>query len=163
VTPGTPDLCDRFGDRLQVAEPRFHDYGGRAAFAGEIETLRVFEDNALVRQVLETPGRGRVLVVDGGGSLRSALVGGNLAALAAHNDWRGIVVHGAVRDAAELGAANTGIRALALSPRRSGKTGAGERGVAVSFAGVRFTPGHYLWADADGIVVAERDLTRLSP
>jgi len=155
----TPDLCDRFGDLLQVAEPRFRDYGGTVAFAGTIETLKLREDNALVRRLLETPGRGRVLVVDGEGSLRSALVGGQLAALAAQNDWRGIVVHGAVRDAAELAAAATGIKALALSPRKSGKAGAGAQGVPVSFAGVTFTPGHFLWADADGIVVAERDLT----
>jgi regulator of ribonuclease activity A len=159
MTPSTPDLCDRFGDLLQVAEPRFRDYGGAVAFAGEIETLRLLEDNALVRRVLESPGRGRVLVVDGGGSLRSALVGGNLAALAAGNDWRGIVVHGAVRDAAELAAAATGIKALALSPRKSGRTGTGEQGVTVTFAGVTFTPGNYLWADADGVVTAERDLT----
>lgn len=162
MTLSTPDLCDRFGDRVQVAEPRFRDYGGSVAFAGVIETLRVFEDNALVRQVLETEGRARVLVVDGGGSVRSALVGGNLAALAARNGWRGIVVHGAVRDSAELAAASTGLKALALSPRKSGKVGSGERGVAVSFAGVTFEPGHYLWADADGIVTAERDLTMSS-
>jgi regulator of ribonuclease activity A len=159
MTPSTPDLCDRFGDLLQVAEPRFRDYGGTVAFAGTIETLKLREDNALVRRVLETPGRGRVLVVDGEGSLRSALVGGQLAALAAENDWRGIVVHGAVRDAAELAAAATGIKALALSPRKSGKAGTGAQGVPVSFAGVTFTPGHFLWADADGMVVAERDLT----
>jgi regulator of ribonuclease activity A len=158
MTLSTPDLCDRFGDRLQVAEPRFRDYGGTAAFAGEIETLRVFEDNALVRQVLETAGRGRVLVVDGDGSVRCALVGGKLAALAAENGWRGILVHGAVRDSAELAAASTGIKALALSPRKSGKAGTGVRGVPVSFAGVTFTPGHFLWADADGVVVAERNL-----
>jgi regulator of ribonuclease activity A len=159
MTLSTPDLCDRFGDLLQVAEPCFRDYGGMVAFAGAIETLKLREDNALVRRVLETPGRGRVLVVDGEGSLRSALVGGQLAALAAENDWRGIVVHGAVRDAAELAAAATGIKALALSPRKSGKAGTGAQGVPVSFAGVTFTPGHFLWADADGIVVAERDLT----
>ena len=159
MTPSTPDLCDQFGDLLQVAEPRFRDYGGTAAFAGAIETLKVFEDNALVRRVLESPGRGRVLVVDGDGSLRCALVGGRLAALAADNDWRGVVVHGAVRDAAELAAAPTGIKALALSPRKSGKAGTGVQGAPVSFAGVTFMPGHFLWADADGIVVAERDLT----
>jgi regulator of ribonuclease activity A len=158
MTLSTPDLCDRFGDLLQVAEPCFRDFGGSVAFAGEIATLRVREDNALVRKTLETAGRGRVLIVDGAGSVRSALVGGNLAALAAGNGWRGIVVHGAVRDSAELGAAATGIKALALSPRKSGKSGAGERDVTVSFAGVTFTPGHYLWADADGIVVAERNL-----
>jgi regulator of ribonuclease activity A len=162
MTLSTPDLCDRFGDLLQVAEPRFRDYGGTVAFAGTIETLKLREDNALVRRVLETPGRGRVLVVDGEGSLRSALVGGQLAALAVENDWRGIVVHGAVRDAAELAAAATGIKALALSPRKSGKAGTGAQGVPVSFAGVTFTPGHFLWADVDGIVVAERDLTASS-
>jgi regulator of ribonuclease activity A len=159
MTRSTPDLCDRFGDRLKVAEPRFRDYGGTVAFAGEIETLRVFEDNALVRQVLETAGRGRVLVVDGDGSVRCALVGGKLATLAAENGWRGILVHGAVRDSAELVAASIGIKALALSPRKSGKSGYGQRGVPVSFAGVTFTPGHFLWADADGVVVAERDLS----
>ena len=159
MIPSTPDLCDQFGDLLQVAEPRFRDYGGTVAFAGTIETLKVSEDNALVRRVLETHGRGRVLVVDGGGSLRCALVGGRLAALAAENDWRGIVVHGAVRDAAELAAGPTGVKALALSPRKSGKAGTGAQGSPVSFAGVTFTPGHHLWADADGIVVAERDLT----
>ena len=159
MTPSTPDLCDRFGDLLQVAEPRFRDYGGTVAFAGTIETLKVLEDNALVRRVLETPGRGRVLVVDGDGSLRCALVGGRLAALAAENDWRGIVVHGAVRDAAELAAAATGVKALALSPRKSGKVGTGVQGAPVRFAGVTFMPGHFLWADADGLVVAERDLT----
>jgi regulator of ribonuclease activity A len=158
MTLSTPDLCDRFGDLLQVAEPCFRDFGGNVAFAGEIATLRVREDNALVRETLERAGRGRVLVVDGAGSVRSALVGGNLAALAAGNGWRGVVVHGAVRDSAELAAAGTGIKALALSPRKSGKSGAGERDVPVSFAGVTFTPGHYLWADADGIVVAERNL-----
>lgn len=162
MTPSTPDLCDRYGDLLQVAEPRFRDYGGAVAFAGQIETLRVVEDNALVRRVLESPGRGRVLVVDGDGSLRSALVGGKLAGLAAENDWRGIVVHGAVRDAAELAASATGIKALALSPRKSGKAGTGAQGIPVSFAGVTFTPGHFLWADADGIVVADRDLTASS-
>jgi regulator of ribonuclease activity A len=159
MTLSTPDLCDRFGDLLQVAEPCFRHYGGTVAFAGPIETLRVREDNSLVRQALETAGRGRVLVVDGGGSVRAALVGGNLAALAAGNGWRGIVVNGAVRDSAELSAAAVGIRALALSPRKSAKAGVGERGAPVSFAGVTFTPGHYLWADADGLVVAERDLT----
>ena len=156
--PGTPDLCDRFGDLLRVAEPVFRDFGGSRAFSGEVETLRVFEDNALVRATLETAGRGRVLVVDGGGSLRTALVGGNLAALAARNRWSGIVVAGAVRDVAELAAQPVGIKALAASPRRSAKAGAGGRGVAVTIAGVTVRPGEFLWADADGIVLADRDL-----
>ena len=152
MTP-TPDLCDRFGDRVAVAEPLFRDFGGHPSFAGEIETVRVLEDNALVRRILEGEGRGRVLVVDGGGSRRCALVGGRLAALAAANGWSGLVVNGCVRDVGEIGAAPVGVKALAASPRPSSKTGAGERGVPVSFAGVTFTPGHLIWGDQDGLVV----------
>lgn len=154
----TADLCDQFGAEVRVAEPVFHDWGGAASFAGPIETLRVFEDNALVRQALETAGQGRVLVVDGGGSLRSALVGGNLAALAHRNGWTGIIVHGCIRDAAELAATPVGVKALAAIPRKSAKAGSGERGVPVAFAGVTFAPGAWLYADRDGIVVADRDL-----
>ncbi len=152
----TADLSDELGDAARVAEPVFRDFGGVRAFSGEIETLRVFEDNALVRKALETPGRGRVLVVDGGGSVRTALVGGNLAALAAANGWSGVVVHGAVRDLAELGATAIGIKALAGCPRRSGKLGAGEQGIPVTLAGLELRPGNYLWADEDGVLVADR-------
>jgi regulator of ribonuclease activity A len=160
LTP-TPDLCDRYGDRVAVAEPLFRDFGGRPAFAGEIETLRVFEDNALVRRVLERDGRGRVLVVDGGGSRRCALVGGRLASLAAGNGWSGIVVNGCVRDLAEIRAAPVGVKALAACPRASSKTGKGEQGVPLTFAGVTFTPGQYVWGDEDGLVVGEgRDQAR---
>ena len=154
----TADLCDEFGAEVHVAEPLFRDWGGSVAFAGAIETLRVFEDNALVRQVLESPGRGRVLVIDGGGSLRSALVGGNLAALAVENGWVGMVVHGCIRDTEEIRTLPLGLKALHAAPRKSGKTGAGEQGVPVTFAGVTFAPGSYLYADRDGIVVARRDL-----
>ncbi|CAN5903448.1 ribonuclease E activity regulator RraA [soil metagenome] len=157
MTP-TPDLCDRFGDRVAVAEPLFRDFGGGASFAGEIETVRVLEDNALVRKILEGEGRGRVLVVDGGGSRRCALVGGRLAALAAANGWTGLVVNGCVRDVGEIGAAAVGVKALAASPRPPSKTGAGEQGVPVSFAGVTFTPGHLVWGDEDGLVVGEPGL-----
>lgn len=157
MTP-TSDLCDRFGDRVAVAEPLFLDFGGHEAFAGEIETVRVFEDNALVRRILETPGRGRVLVVDGGGSRRCALLGGRLAALASSNGWSGIVVNGCVRDVGEIGAAAVGIKALAACPRPPSKGGAGDQGVVVSFAGVTFTPGHLLWGDRDGLVVGEQGL-----
>src|SRR5512134_921401 len=134
MTFSTPDLCDAHGDAVRVAEPVFRDFGGARRFSGEVETLRVFEDNALVRSALETPGQGRVLVVDGGGSVRTALVGGNLAALAARNGWSGVVVYGAVRDVAELGVAPVGIKALAASPRKSARAGAGERGVEVRLA-----------------------------
>lgn len=156
MTFNTPDLCDELGDAVQVAEPVFRDFGGARSFAGEVETLRVFEDNALVRALLETPGRGRVLMVDGGGSIRTALVGGKLAALAAENDWTGIVVYGAVRDLAELRAARVGIKALAPCPRKSGKSGSGEQGGQVGFAGVIVRRGNFIWADEDGLLIAER-------
>jgi regulator of ribonuclease activity A len=158
MTFTTPDLCDAHGDAVRVAEPVFRDFGGARRFSGEVETLRVFEDNALVRAALEMPGRGRVLVVDGGGSVRTALVGGNLAALAASNGWSGLVVNGAVRDLPELAAAAVGIKALAASPRKSAKAGAGERGVEVTLAGLTLAPGNFLWADEDGVVVADTRL-----
>ena len=154
----TADLCDQFGDEVRVALPVFRGWGGAAAFGGAVETVRVFEDNALVRQALEEQGGGRVLVVDGGGSIRTALVGGNLAALARSNGWSGLVVNGAIRDIAEIVATAVGVKALAAVPRKSAKTGAGDRGVAVTFAGVTFRPGDYCYADDDGVVVASRDL-----
>lgn len=154
----TADLCDAFGPSLQLVQPLFRDYGGAGRFAGRIETLRVLEDNALVRQVLETPGEGRVLVLDGGGSLRSALVGGRLATLAHDRGWAGLLVNGCVRDSAEIRTIPIGIKALNTAPMKSGKSGAGDRGVAVSFAGATFAPGHFLYADEDGVVVAQRDL-----
>ena len=155
----TADLCDAFAPSLHLAQPLFHDYGGVSRFAGPIETVRVFEDNALVRAALETKGQGRVLVVDGGGSLRSALVGGRLAALARDNGWAGLIVNGCVRDSVETRRVPVGIKALNTSPMRSGKSGAGERGVPLSFAGITFSPGHFVFADEDGVVVAERNLT----
>jgi len=160
ASPATADLCDELGAALQVAAPLLHDFGRRSAFGGPISTLRVFEDNTLVRATLESNGRGRVLVVDGGGSTRCALLGDRLATLAVEHGWAGVVIHGCVRDAAALAGVELGIRALATSPRQSGKGGAGEREVAVSFAGVTFHPGHHLYADADGIVVAEADPRR---
>lgn len=151
----TADLSDAHPE-AQVCAPLFHDFGGKSAFHGPIATVKVFEDNALVRATLETPGEGRVLVVDGGGSLRCALVGGMLGELAVKNGWAGVVVNGCVRDTAELAAQDVGVKALAAHPRRSEKglhSGQAER--AVEFAGVRFRPGAWLYADRDGIVVAE--------
>lgn len=153
----TTDLSDAHAD-LQVAEPIFRDFGGVKSFSGPITTLKIFEDNALVRAALEQPGGGRVLVIDGGGSLRCALVGGNLGALAEEKGWAGIVVFGAVRDTRELATAKVGVKALAPHPKKSVKKGVGERDVPVTFAGVTFKPGSYLYADEDGIVVSERSL-----
>jgi regulator of ribonuclease activity A len=156
----TADLCDNFPGLVQVAQPLFREYGGLEKFAGPIETLRVHDDNTLVREVLATPGRGRVLVVDGGGSLKCALVGGRLAGLAETNGWSGVVVNGCIRDSVEIRQLRVGIRALNAVPMRSGKNGVVERGGTLSFAGVTFAPGCFIYADADGMLVAERDLLR---
>jgi regulator of ribonuclease activity A len=155
----TTDLCDAHPD-IQVAEPLLRHFGGAVQFAGPIRTLKIFEDNSLVRSTLETPGAGQVLVVDGGGSLRCALVGDQLGALAVQNGWAGIVVYGCVRDVAELAALPVGILALAGHPRRSAKRGDGQADLPVRFAGLYFTPGHYLYADADGLVVAPEALAQ---
>lgn len=154
----TADLCDAFPARVKVVEPIFRDWGGIRSFAGPIETVRVHEDNGLVRRVLEGKGNGRVLVVDGGGSLRTALLGGRLAALAQTNGWHGAVIHGCVRDSVELAAVAIGIRALHLQPMSSAKAGKGEAGVPVIFGGVTFTSGSWLYADGDGIVVSDSEL-----
>lgn len=150
----TADLCDAHGDRVQVAKPVFQDFGASGAFEGRIATVRALEDNTQVRAMLETPGDGRVLVVDGGGSRRCALVGDRLAQLAIDNGWAGLVVFGCVRDSAALRRMPVGIKALGACPRRSRKLGQGERDVAVAFAGVSFEPGAHLYADADGVVVS---------
>ncbi len=150
----TTDLSDAHPE-AQVCDPEFGDFGGRLAFHGPIKTLKVFEDNALVRATLETSGEGRVLVVDGGGSLRCALVGGQLAVLGVKNGWSGIVVNGCVRDSEELAAEDIGIKALALHPRKSEKgLHSAHADKLVRFAGVTFKPGAWLYADADGIVVS---------
>ena len=156
--PKTADLYDQYGEQLQVAAPLLSSYGGRSTFAGAIATIKVFEDNSLVRAALETPGNGRVLVVDGGGSLRCALVGDQLAKLAVDNGWAGIVVNGCIRDAAEIATLAIGIKARNTNPRKSVKRGEGQQDIPVSFAEVRFQPGAHLYADSDGIVVADQPL-----
>ena len=151
----TCDLCDahKDGQTLRVLPPVFKDFGGRGRFCGPVSTVKCFEDNSLVKAAVESPGAGRVLVVDGGGSLRRALVGGNLAAAAARNGWAGLVIDGCVRDVAELAACALGIRALACIPLPTEKRGEGQRDVAVQVQGVWLRPGDRLVADADGIVV----------
>ncbi|MDT8305040.1 MAG: ribonuclease E activity regulator RraA [Anaerolineae bacterium] len=154
----TADLCDQFGEEVQVLEPLFQDYGGVASFWGRIATVDVFEDNLLVREMLDRPGEGQVLVVDGGGSLQAALLGEELARLAQDNGWAGIVIYGSVRDVAGLAEIGIGIRALASTPRASFKRGNGACDLPLHFAGVGFRPPAYLYADEDGILVAPRDL-----
>jgi regulator of ribonuclease activity A len=153
----TCDLCDLHKNdssgAFRVLSPLYRDFGARRRFAGEISTVKCFEDNSLVKAALDEPGRQRVLLVDGGASMRRALVGGNLAAAAARNGWAGVVVHGCVRDAAELAQSEVGIRALALMPLPTEKRNQGERDVALHIDGVWVRPGDWLYADEDGIVV----------
>lgn len=154
----TTDLCDAHDGKLRVLTPMFRSYGANIAFSGQIATVKVHEDNALVRQALSQDGRGKVLVVDGGGSMRCALVGDQLAELAHRNGWQGIVVYGCIRDSAAINRISIGVRALNANPLKSLKKGAGDSNVPVTFGGVTFTPGHYLYADEDGIVVSESAL-----
>jgi regulator of ribonuclease activity A len=154
----TADLCDKFGSLVRVATPLFRDYGGVASFYGQIATVKVFEDNVLVGEALEMDGRQRVLVVEGGASTRCALVGDRLSQLACDNGWTGIVVNGCIRDSVEIAAIPVGLKALGTVPKKSGKEGIGERDVPVRFAGITFAPGQYLYADADGVIVADHDL-----
>lgn len=149
----TCDLCDAHPDRARVLPPGFLSLGGTRIFHGPVTTLATFEDNSRVRDAVSEPGRDRVLVVDGGGSLRRSLVGGDLAAKAAGNGWAGILVEGAVRDAHELEACEIGILARALIPIKTEKRGLGQRDVPVSIGGVIVSPGDWLYADRDGVVV----------
>jgi regulator of ribonuclease activity A len=158
MIPTTTDLCDVHGDVVRVVDPIFRDYGGRRHFAGLISTVKVLEDNVLVRAALEEPSDGRVLVVDGGGLTRFALMGDQMANLGQQNGWAGVVLHAAIRDVEALATVEIGIKALAACPRRSAKNGLGERDVLVTFGGVTFKPGEWLVADADGIVISATPL-----
>jgi len=159
----TPDLLDKHEARIQdgrvrVVTPMFQSYGGRTAFSGQIVTLKLFEDNSLVREALVEDGRGKVLVIDGGGSLRCALVGDQLAILAHRNTWEGIVVYGCIRDSDDISRIDLGLRALNTHPLKSIKKGIGERDVAVTFGGVTFRNGEWIYADNDGVVVSDQAL-----
>jgi len=159
LAKGTADLCDDHAERVQVCEPVFHMFGGRRAFHGPISTIRCFEDNSRVKEAVEGPGAGRVLVVDGGGSRRRALLGDNLGRAAVKNGWAGVIIHGCIRDSAELGRMDLGLRALGTMPLRSDKRGEGERDVPVRFAGVTFRPAEFVYVDEDGIIVSPDALT----
>ena len=154
----TADLVDAHQDDVQSCELQLRRLAAHEYFAGPIRTLDVYEDNALVRASLQTPGNGAVLVIDGGGSLRTALVGDVLAAFARDNGWNGLIVNGAVRDVEALASFDLGIKALGSNPMKSAKAGAGNADVAVTFGGVTFRPGEFLYADDDGILVSARRL-----
>ncbi|CAM3562257.1 Regulator of ribonuclease activity A [Vibrio aerogenes CECT 7868] len=154
----TSALCDIYSDQVDVVEPMFSNFGGRASFAGQITTVKCFEDNGLIREVLEQEGSGRVLLVDGGGSLRRALVDAELAALGEENEWEGIVVYGCVREVDDLDEMNIGIQALASIPVGAVGQSVGEVDVPVNFGSVTFIPEDYLYADNTGIILSQEPL-----
>ena len=151
--PSTADLVDQHGEALQSCDLQLRQFGAHRSFSGRVRTVRCFQDNALVKAVLSEPGEGAVLVVDGGGSLHTALMGDLIAASGVEHGWAGVVVNGPIRDSAVLATMAMGIKALGTNPRKSAKTGAGERDVPVEFGGAVFRPGDRLWSDADGVVV----------
>ena len=153
----TADLVDEIGPDVRSCDLQMWQFGGRSQFAGPITTVKCFEDNALLKAVLSEPGNGGVLVIDGGGSVHSALVGDLIAGLGVQNGWVGLIINGAVRDAATLRTLDIGVKALGTNPRKSAKTGDGQRDVTVGFGGVAFVPGDIAYSDDDGIVVVTAD------
>ncbi|HBN88883.1 ribonuclease E activity regulator RraA [Rheinheimera aquimaris] len=153
-----PDLCDAHAACIRVAEPIFHNYGGKAAFGGQIVTVKCFEDNSKVKQLVATPGQGKVLVVDGGGSKRHALLGDMLAEQAAQNGWEGIIINGCIRDIDEIRQTPLGVQALGIHPMKTDKRDLGDINLTITFAGVDFIPGQYVYADNNGVLVATKQL-----
>ena len=158
MTISTPDLCDEHGDSIQVAEPVFKHYGAIRQFGGEVATVKCFEDNSKVGEMLRTPGKGRILLVDGEGSPRRSLLGDQLVNHALKNRWSGIVIYGYIRDVEEIETMPIGVLALGVIPRKTEKKGVGEVGIAVAFAGLKIKPGDYLYADCSGVIVSDRAL-----
>ncbi len=156
----TADLWDENETLLSCVDPVFNHFGDKKLFSGKIRTIKLFEDNSLVRKQLELDGKGKVLVIDGGGSLRCALVGDQLAELAIHNNWEGIIVNGCIRDSEVINSMNIGIKALNTSPVKSVKRNVGEIDIPVKFGSITFLPEHYVYADADGILVSEDNLLK---
>jgi regulator of ribonuclease activity A len=154
----TADLYDRYGDELRVCDPVFRDFGGRRAFSGKALTVKCFEDNSRIKEALAEPGAGCVLVADCGGSLRCAMLGDLIAASAVENHWAGVILTGCVRDVGVLAGMDLGVKALASTPRKSTRRGEGQRDVPIQLAGVSVTPGDWIIADEDGVILAPADL-----
>ncbi|KMJ53172.1 ribonuclease activity regulator protein RraA [Vogesella sp. EB] len=154
----TTDLYDVNEGRVAVVEPMFRAYGGRARFAGQVVTLKVYEDNTRVREVLAEPGKGKILVVDGGGSKRCALLGDQIAELAVKNGWEGVVVYGCIRDSVAINALDIGVRALDTNPKKTVKRNEGQRDLVLAFGAVEFVPGHWLYVDEDGLLLSATPL-----
>lgn len=155
----TPDLCDAHPDRVRIVDPLFTNYGGKSAFGGPIVTVKCHEDNSVVKEQVGTPGDGKVMVVDGGGSLRCALLGDMLAEKAAENGWAGLIIYGCIRDVDEIRKTDLGVQALRTIPIKSNRQGRGDLNIPVSFGGVTFQPGEYVYADNNGIIVADGELS----
>ena len=158
MTISTPDLCDQYGDEVLVVEPLFKHYGGVRQFGGKVTTVKCFEDNSKVAELVKIPGNGGVLVVDGGASPRRSLLGDNLAAAAVKNGWSGIVVYGYIRDVEEIEPMQLGVMALGTIPRKTDKRDLGDVDVPVTFGGVTINPGDYLYADGTGVIIANKAL-----
>jgi regulator of ribonuclease activity A len=154
----TADLVDAHGDRVRSCTTQFRQFGGRARFFGPVRTIKTFEDNALIKQTLASPGAGAVLVVDGHASLRCALVGDLIGASAVEQGWAGLIIYGVVRDSVALGGLNIGIKALGTNPCKSAKQGTGALDIPVSFGGLEFHPGAWVYSDEDGILLSEQRL-----
>ena len=158
MTFKTADLCDDFSDHLQIVSPIFQSFGGNARFKGKIQTVKIFEDNVLVREALSEPVTDTVLIVDGGGSTRCALLGDMLAEMGYKNGWQGVIVYGCIRDSFDINQMPIGVRALQTHPLKSIKKGWGDRNIDVTFGGVTFRPGEYVYADEDGVIIAKQPL-----
>ena len=154
----TPDLCDEYPELVQVVEPMFSNFGGRTSFGGEIVTVKCFEDNSKVKELVGTPGEGKVMVVDGGGSMRHALLGDMLAEKASKNGWAGLVIYGCIRDVDEIMETDLGVQAIATVPLKTEKRDIGDVNIPVKFGGVTFIPGHYIYADNNGVIVSPQEL-----
>lgn len=154
----TPDLCDEFPEFIQVVAPMFTNYGGKKSFGGQIVTVKCFEDNSIVKEQVATPGKGKVMVVDGGGSMRAALLGDMLAEKAAENQWEGIIVYGCIRDVDVINKTYLGVQALQTHPMKTDKRGIGDLNVVVTFGGVTFRPGDFVYADNNGVIVSTKNL-----
>jgi regulator of ribonuclease activity A len=155
----TPDLCDAYPELVQAVEPMFSNFGGRDSFGGQIVTIKCYEDNSLVKEQVALDGAGKVLVVDGGGSLRCALLGDLLAEQAAKNGWEGVLIYGCIRDVDVIAQTDIGVQALASHPKKTEKRGIGDLNVPVTFGGVTFKPGDYLYADNNGVIISPSALT----
>ena len=154
----TPDLCDEYPGLIKVVDPIFRNYGGKSSFGGEIVTAKCFEDNSVIKETAGKPGHGKVFVIDGGGSLRRALLGDLIAESALENGWEGFIIYGMIRDVDPLSAMNIGVKALGSIPLKTERKGAGNLNVPVTFAGVAFNPGEYVYADNTGIIVSAEPL-----